>query len=57
VSTNDFNAHYDEVGVEHLNLRGSETDRVVKVEPPKLTPRWVLSLRALVRRRAHGRPQ
>ena len=59
MSTNDFNAHYDEVGVEHLNVRGSEIDRVVEVEPPKPPPRWLVRLRALLRRPEHSgaRPQ
>jgi hypothetical protein len=37
----------------NTGIGGSEIDQVIKVEPPKPTPRWVLKLRGLVRRREH----
>jgi hypothetical protein len=54
MSTEDFNVHYDEVGVEHRSYGGAEFDQVVKVEPPKPPPRLLLKLWSLVRRRALG---
>jgi hypothetical protein len=57
MSTND-GFKYDGVGVEHLAYGGHEIDRVVTVEPPKPTPRWLLRLQAIARRagtRVHRR--
>ncbi len=53
MSTNDFNANADEVGVERRYIGGSEIDQVISVEPPRPTPRWLLKLRALLRGGRH----
>ena len=53
MSPNDGYRH-DDVGIEHLAYGGHEIDRVVVVEPPKPTPRWLLSLQAIVRRGKHS---
>jgi hypothetical protein len=51
----DMNA--DEVGMRHG--RYGEPLGILTVAPPRPTPRWLLRLRALVRRREHSeaRPQ
>jgi hypothetical protein len=47
----------DEVGMVHG--RYGDDIGIIDVEPPKPTPRWLLKLRALVRRGEHSgaRPQ
>jgi hypothetical protein len=56
VTTNDdnfgFGKQYDEVGMRED--RWGDPIGVVKVEPPKPPPRWLLKLRALVRRRENS---
>jgi hypothetical protein len=44
----DFNVRYDDVGMRHVAYGGSSWDEVVKVEPPKPPPQWVVRMRARV---------
>jgi hypothetical protein len=58
MTTNDdfgFGKQYDEVGMRED--RWGDPIGVVKVEPPKPPPRWLLKLQAIVRRRERARAQ